>query len=78
MSSASGTYFGGLRLLLGCGARQLGDAWIRSLASRTVEVKLAEAIFVLPGGLFLAVLGFALVVTTLAARIVPVVALRPE
>lgn len=73
-------------LVLAWGASKLGDAWIRSLASRTVDVKLTEAIFVFPGWLFLAVLGFALVVTTLAAvyparraaTIDPVAALRHE
>jgi putative ABC transport system permease protein len=77
---------GGFGLLLAWGACQLGDAWIRSLASGTVGVKLTEAIFVFPTWLFLAVLGFALVVTTLAAiyparraaRIDPVIALRHE
>ena len=37
------------------------------LASRTVQIKLTEAIFVFPGWLCLADLGFALVVTTSAA-----------
>ncbi len=77
---------GGFGLLLAWGACKLGDAWIRSLASGTVGVKLTEAIFVFPGWLFLTVLGFALVVTTLAAiyparraaRIDPVIALRHE
>ena len=72
------------RVIIGTAA--VRDPEIRSLASRTVDIKLTEAIFVFPGWLLLTVLAFSLVVTTLAAvyparraaRIDPVAALRHE
>ncbi len=77
---------GGLGLLLGWAASFPGDAWVRSMVSRDLKYDLQESLFTFPPSLVLTVLGFALLVTTLAAvyparraaQVDPVAALRHE
>jgi putative ABC transport system permease protein len=73
-------------LLLAWAASYPGDAWVRSMVERDIKVNLKSAIFVFPPWMYLTVLLFTVVVTTLAAlyparhaaRIDPVTALRHE
>jgi putative ABC transport system permease protein len=77
---------GGLGVLLGWAVSFPGDAWVRSMVSREMNIDLQESIFVFPPWLTLGCLAFACVVTTIAAvyparraaRINPVEALRQE
>jgi putative ABC transport system permease protein len=81
-----GIFGGGLGLLLAWGASYPGDAWVRSMVSRDMKIDLEEAIFVFPPWVIMAVLVFAVIVTTLAAvyparraaKIDPIAALRHE
>jgi putative ABC transport system permease protein len=77
---------GGLGLLLGWAASFPGDAWVRGMVARDLKIELKESLFVFPPSLVLLVLGFAVLVTTLAAvyparraaAVDPVAALRHE
>ncbi len=81
-----GTVGGGLGLLLAWGASFPGDAWVRSMVERDMNVKLQDSLFVFPPWLNLTVILFAVVVTTCAAfyparraaLVDPVAALRHE
>jgi putative ABC transport system permease protein len=81
-----GLFGGGLGLLLAWGASYPGDAWVRSMVSRDLNIDLKEPIFVFPPWVILAVVVFAVVVTTLAAvyparraaKVDPIAALRHE
>jgi len=84
--SLIGTVGGGLGLLLAWGASFPGDAWVRSMVERDMNVKLQDALFVFPPWLMATVILFAIVVTTCAAvyparraaLVDPVAALRHE
>ena len=73
-------------LLLAYLASFPGDAWVRSMVNRDLKIELTGSIFVFPGWIVLTVLGFTVLVTTLAAlypahhaaRVDPVKALRHE
>lgn len=77
---------GGLGLLLAWGASFPGDAWVRSMVERDLNVRLKDSLFVFPPWLVLTVILFTIVVTTCAAlypagraaRVDPVAALRHE
>lgn len=77
---------GSLGLLLGWMASIPGDRWARSMVQRDMNIELKESLFVFPPWLLLAVVSFAVVVTTLAAyyparraaKVNPVTALRHE
>ena len=77
---------GCLGLLLAWGASYPGDAWVRTMVERDMNVKLVDALFVFPPWLVLTVILFTVVVTTCAAvypagraaRVDPVAALRHE
>jgi putative ABC transport system permease protein len=81
-----GVLGGGLGLLLGWAASFPGDSWVRSMVQRDMKIELKESLFVFPAWLVLTVMGFAVLVTTLAAvyparraaRVNPVTALRHE
>jgi ABC-type lipoprotein release transport system permease subunit len=81
-----GTVGGGLGLGLAWGASIPGDAWVRSMVERDMNVKLQNALFVFPPWLVATVVVFSLVVTTCAAlyparraaMVDPVAALRHE
>jgi putative ABC transport system permease protein len=81
-----GIFGGGLGLLSAWGASYPGDAWVRSIVSRDLKIDLKETIFVFPPWVILAVIAFAVIVTTLAAvyparraaKIDPIAALRHE
>jgi putative ABC transport system permease protein len=81
-----GTFGSVCGLLLARWAAIPGDAWVRSMVSRDMQLELAETLFVFPPWLTFVVLTFAIVVTTMAAvyparhaaRIDPVAALRHE
>jgi putative ABC transport system permease protein len=81
-----GTVGGGLGLLLAWGASFPGDAWVRSMVERDMNVKLQDSLFVFPPWLVATVIVFAFVVTTCAAlyparraaNVDPVAALRHE
>ena len=72
--------------LRGWAASFPADAWIRSLVSRDLKIELKESLFVFPPWLTAGVVGFAVLVTTLAAvyparraaRVTPLTALRHE
>jgi putative ABC transport system permease protein len=76
----------GIGLLLAWAASYPGDAWVRSMVMRDIKIELKGAIFVFPPWMAVTVLGFTVLVTTLAAvyparhaaRIDPVSALRHE
>jgi putative ABC transport system permease protein len=75
-----------LGLLLAWSASFPADAWVRSMVHRDIKIELEGSIFVFPGWISLTVLGFTVLVTTVAAlyparhasRIDPVKALRHE
>ena len=77
---------GTLGLLLGWAASIPGDRWARDMVQRDMRIELKESLFVFPLWLLLAVVAFAVVVTTLAAvyparraaKVNPVMALRHE
>jgi putative ABC transport system permease protein len=81
-----GLFGGGLGLLLGRVAAIPADAWVRSMVSKDLKVDLKESLFVFPPWLMIAVVSFAVIVTTLAAvyparraaKVNPVTALRHE
>jgi putative ABC transport system permease protein len=77
---------GTLGLLLGWAGSFPADAWVRATVSRDLKIELKESLFVFPWWLAAGVVGFAVVVTTLAAvfparrasKVNPVTALRNE
>jgi putative ABC transport system permease protein len=77
---------GTLGLLLGWAASIPGDRWARDMVQRDMRIELKESLFVFPPWLMLAVISFAVLVTTLAAvyparraaKVNPVTALRHE
>jgi putative ABC transport system permease protein len=77
---------GTLGLLLGWAASLPGDRWARGMVQRDMKVELKESLFVFPPWLLLAVVAFAVLITTLAAvyparraaKVDPVTALRHE
>jgi putative ABC transport system permease protein len=81
-----GLFGGGVGLLLGWAASFPGDAWVRGMVSRDLKIELKGSLFVFPPWLVLAVVLFAVLVTTLAAvyparraaKVNPVTALRHE
>jgi putative ABC transport system permease protein len=82
-----GLWGGLVGLLLAWGTSFPGDAWVRSIVSRSMpDVEMKDALFVFPAWLILAVILFAVLTTTLAAvyparraaKIDPVAALRHE
>jgi putative ABC transport system permease protein len=80
---AVGAVFG---LLLAWSASFPGDTWVRSMVQRDMKIELKGSIFVFPGWIALTVVGFTMLITTLAAlyparhasRVDPVKALRHE
>ncbi len=84
--SLIGAVGGGVGLALAWAASFPGDAWVRSMVERDMNVKLKEALFVFPPWVVATVIVFAIVVTTCAAlyparraaQIDPVAALRHE
>jgi putative ABC transport system permease protein len=81
-----GVVGGSLGVLLSWAVSFPGDAWIRSIISSHMQVKLEESLFVFPIWLTLGAVAFAVAVTTLAAvyparraaRVNPITALRHE
>ena len=81
-----GALGGGLGMLLAWAASFPGDAWVRSMVVRDIKIELTGSIFIFPPWIVLSVVGFTLVVTTIAAvyparhasRVDTVTALRHE
>ena len=58
---------GALGMLAAWAASFPGDAWVQSMVTRDLKIELTEAIFVFPGWVIATVLGFSVIITTLAA-----------